>query len=303
MLPAPLGSTTVKTIMWLLFAVSSAWNIHSNILSLESPQSEFRNATNSTRLYIYYDADVGRLGNKLFAFASAYGIAHHLKRRLICRSDLKKLNQLLPNLDIDSIISPPIWERFHEKGFSHFDKRFFALPNYNVTIAGYLQSFKYFEDVNERIFKIYSNINPLLLKRVKIFKGSVKREARKSLSYKKPTTICLHVRREDILQKKNVDIGFRVVSKQDILFAMNWMENKFEQVLFIVATNGKEWCQKHLKRENVFISNFTSAEDDFTLMQSCDHMVMTVGTFSWWAGWMTSQRGGDVMYYRDYFTI
>ena len=32
-------------------------------------------------------------------------------------------------------------------------------------------------------------------------------------------------------------------------------------------------------------------------------MIMTVGTFGWWAAWMTSYRGGDVMYYRDPFTV
>ena len=30
---------------------------------------------------------------------------------------------------------------------------------------------------------------------------------------------------------------------------------------------------------------------------------MTVGTFGWWAGWLTSQRGGTVLYYRDPFII
>ena len=36
-------------------------------------------------------------------------------------------------------------------------------------------------------------------------------------------------------------------------------------------------------------------------MSSCDHMIMTVGTFGWWAAWMTSQRSGDVLYYQHPF--
>ena len=169
----------------------------------------------------------------------------------------------------------------------YFDERFFNLPETNVTIGGYLQSFKYFENISAEIFKTYSDINPQLLEKVKRFKESVKQEARKRLSYNSPRTVCLHVRRGDYMSK---------------VFAMNWMEEKYKQVLFIVASNNKKWCQRYLKKENVFISYFISAEDDFTLMQSCDHMIMTVGTFGWWAAWMTSYRGGDVMYYKDPFT-
>ena len=100
-----------------------------------------------------------------------------------------------------------------------------------------------------------------------------------------------------------MDAGHKVPTSEELHFAMNWMERKFKQVIFFVASNDINWCHRYLKNENVFISNFTSAEDDFTLMQSCDHMIMTVGTFGWWAAWMTSHRGGDVMYYRDRFSV
>ena len=46
----------------------------------------------------------------------------------------------------------------------------------------------------------------------------------------------------------------------------------------------------------------TSVEEDFVLMSSCDHMIMAVGTFGWWASWLTSQRGGTSMYYKYPFT-
>ena len=258
--------------------------------------------TNSS-LYVYYDVPEGRLGNKLFGFASLFGIAHHSNRQLLYKSDLKRLNYLFPDLNLNKE-APPSWDkwaRIKEKKILYFDDRFFNLPESNVTIGGYLQSFKYLENVSKEIFKIYSNINPSLLKKVKSFKESAKQEARKILSYHNSTTVCVHVRRDDFASKVYVDRGFKVPKAEDMHFAMKWMERKFNQVLFFVASNDKKWCQMHLKKENVFISNFTSAEDDYTLMQSCDHMIMTLGTFGWWAAWMTSQRGGDVMYYRDPF--
>ena len=224
---------------------------------------------------------------------------------MVYKSDLKRLNYLLPNLNLNRT-APTSWNKWtkrQEKKMLYFDERFFNLPETNVTIEGYLQSFKYFENVNEEIFKTYSDINPQLLEKVKRLKESVKQEVRKRLSYQSPTTVCLHVRRGDFITKGFVDAGHKVPTSKDLHFAMKWMERKFKQVIFFVASDDKTWCHRYLKKENVFISNFPSAEDDFTLMQSCDHMIMTVGTFGWWAAWMTSHRGGDVMYYRDPFNV
>ena len=267
-------------------------------------QKDSNNETNSS-LYIYYDIPGGRLGNRLFGFASAYGIAQISKRQLVFNSHLKMLNYLLPNLDLNKT-APVTWDqwmRIDEVHGRYYDEKFIHLPQTNVTIGGYLQSFKYFQHVSEEIFQIYSNINPQLLEKVESFKDSAKEDVRKELSFNRPTTVCIHVRRGDFIKNKGmVWAGCKIPTPADLHFAMNWMERKFKEVIFYVASNGKNWCHKHLKKENVFISNFTCAEDDFTLMQSCDHMIMTVGTFGWWAAWMTSHRGGDVMYYRDPFT-
>ena len=84
---------------------------------------------------------------------------------------------------------------------------------------------------------------------------------------------------------------------------MKTIKKKFKQVIFFVASEEQNWYRKQFHQANVVMSNMTSYLEDFVLMQSCDHMVMTVGTFGWWAAWMTSHRGGDVMYYRDPFTV
>ena len=83
------------------------------------------------------------------------------------KSDLKRLNHLLPNLNLNKT-APTSWNKWtkrQEKKMLYFDERFFNLPETNVTIGGYLQSFKYFENVSEEIFKTYSDINPQLLEK------------------------------------------------------------------------------------------------------------------------------------------
>lgn len=41
---------------------------------------------------------------------------------------------------------------------------------------------------------------------------------------------------------------------------------------------------------------FSSAMD-LALLSSCNHVVMTVGSFGWWAGYLS---GGTVVYFKDY---
>ena len=129
-------------------------------------QQDKNKTRSNSNLYIYYVLPGGRLGNQLFGFASAYGIAHRYKRQLVCNSYLKKLNDLLPNLDLNKM--PPAskdqWIRIDQVPRSFYDNKFNRLPDTNVTISGYLGSFKYFENVSAEIFKIYSNINMVLKK-------------------------------------------------------------------------------------------------------------------------------------------
>ena len=256
-----------------------------------------------TSEYIYLEPLEGRLGNCLFFFASASGIAHHTNKTLICNWCLSKLIHLLPKLE-RKYRAPEIDKNFTfrtEKLMIKFDKDLLNLPKGNAQLHGYLQSFKYFENIREIIFKSYSKINPEILKNVARYKWKVQEQVRSVFSYHKPTTVCVHVRRGDLLSFKH--LGYMTVPAEDIKFAMAYMEKKFSQVIFFVASDDPQWCQEHLKKKNVFLSNLTSPEEDYTLLQSCDHMIMTTGTYGWWAGWMTSYRGGEVMYYRYPMTV
>ena len=52
----------------------------------------------------------------------------------------------------------------------------------------------------------------------------------------------------------------------------------------------------------MYFSTMISPNEDFVLMCSCDHMIMTVGTFGFWGAWFTSWRGGIAMYYEHVFS-
>ena len=263
----------------------------------ESSQTSVERNSAKYNLYIYCDEGEGRLGNRLFQYASALGIARYSNRKILFSPRLLRLKYLLPNLTLETTNGTcwQNWRRMKESHNSIFDKRFFQLPNKNVTIGKYLQSYLYSKDITNEIFKTFSGINLALIKLVETnFISNAQKDIRTKLLYTNHTTVCVHVRRGDLLEGG----GYKGPEPEELLYAMNWMEKRHNQVVFYVASNGMDWCQKHLKRKNSFFSYASFAEEDFVLMQSCDHMIMTFGTFGWWAAWMTSQRGGDVMAYR-----
>ena len=38
-------------------------------------------------------------------------------------------------------------------------------------------------------------------------------------------------------------------------------------------------------------------------MSVCDGVILSVGTFGWWAGYLSSQYGGDVVYFKNNFNM
>ncbi len=70
---------------------------------------------------------------------------------------------------------------------------------------------------------------------------------------------------------------------------------------FIIASDSKQYCKEHYIDKHVVISPFANPMEDFALLASCDHMVMTQGTFGWWIGWIVHHNGGNVYYFKHPF--
>ena len=81
---------------------------------------------------------------------------------------------------------------------------------------------------------------------------------------------------------------------------MQYFENKYPNVYFFLCSDDKQWLEDNLLRrdtDNMVISRETVGVMDFAILASCDHMIISRGTFGWWAGWMVK---GTTVYYRDY---
>ena len=269
--------------------------------TLSGHPSNLSDSNGSTSLKIHAHT-VGRTGNILFNYVSALGIAHHNNRSLIVNRKMIKLRKIFPKMEVNCFQADPNWKLLIENGINRFDPQFFNLPQENVRIRTFFQSFKYFEDNFGDIYnKTLSYFDESLVTTARRFIDKAKHnyKQRKKIGIKEIniTSVCVHVRRGDFVSNPN----YIVPSSLDIQNAMNYMEKKFKYIVFIVMSNGLKWCRANLNRSNVYFSNLTSDNEDFVLMCSCDHMIMTVGTCSWWGAWFTSWRGGIAMYYEHQY--
>ena len=48
------------------------------------------------------------------------------------------------------------------------------------------------------------------------------------------------------------------------------------------------------------LSHSKSATEDLAILAACDGVIMSLGTFGWWGGWLC---GGPVVYYSNEFNM
>ncbi|KAK7074847.1 Glycosyl transferase 11 [Halocaridina rubra] len=70
--------------------------------------------------------------------------------------------------------------------------------------------------------------------------------------------------------------------------------------VFIATSDDYEYLESELSDEkDVFLAKGNSPTEDMALLSSCNHSIITMGSFSFWAGYLT---GGEVVY-PDVLTI
>lgn len=186
--------------------------------------------------------------------------------------------------------------------------------NLNVTLIvmrGYFQSWRYFSDCSDEIrreftFKrhILAAADRFLSENVRKLKLSVFHQSNainnntgNSVAI---TTVGIHIRRGDMQRRKNLArIGYKVAPLTYIQRGMDYFQTRSQNVLFVICSDdvrrvANDLKEIQLRNQNVVFSFNGSRDTDMAILASCDHLITTVGTFSWWAGWLNK---GKVIYY------
>jgi len=242
------------------------------------------------KILLFHDF-IGRLGNQLFQVASIDGIAQSNHATPCLRGDEYEL--LVKNFD--GLNEPCKTPNKNTVKLSEGDQGNCGDPTFcnrakyvdfkiqtDSTINGYLQSFRYFS----KTFR--SRVH---------FKQSLKTKARQILeavSVGKKTGI--HVRRYE-----ESTLNFPPAAYFET--SMAFLASKAKDMHFIITSDDPGWCKKqpYFQSPHVhIISEQNSPFLDMAILAACDNIILSVGTFSWWAAYLRNEEsGGYVIYYNN----
>ena len=200
-----------------------------------------------------------------------------------------------------------------ESGSLLYDNKYEEIPaddtdNQTIWLAGFFQSWKYMRTIDRS------------LRRRLVFKTEVMGVAERFLTQSVPPgwkrnflRVGIHVRRGDVLLEDKQQFGNIVPNVTYFERAMAYfVENYSSRIQFIVVSNDLTWCREQFEnitkeltsdKSSSMTHNVTyspghhSNGEDLALLASCDHVIMSIGTYGWWAGWLAK---GMTIYYADW---
>jgi len=189
-----------------------------------------------------------------------------------------------------------------ERKSNAFDSRALSL-NFmrNIILDGYYQSWRYFDHVRSDIRKQFqfrsstvATVNSFLSDAAKLLPQD---------SDDPHIFVGIHVRRGDLLDFYNIKAGYTVADASYFSRSLQYFSKKFHRIVFVVCSDDMVWStsniQSTLSNAVVVFSKFSSLspELDLALLSHCNHTIITVGSFGWWAAWLA---GGETIYFRDF---
>ena len=266
---------------------------------------------------------VGGLGNQMFQYAAALGLAERQGRALLLDLSAFEAYRLRPyQLDhlkvpqdlyrgrpLAGPVSPSFAARvvrklkgdrvfregvYREPHF-HFDPSFFDLSGAEILLDGYFQSPRYFEGVEPMLrarFQPAAPLTPAAAAWVERIGAS-------------PCAVSLHVRRGDYLTAATsavhtaLDRGYydRAVA---LMQALAGPEAEF--FLFSDEPDFMAEAFAALPRAHVVRTDPAASWEDMFLMARCRHNIIANSSYSWWGAWLNTAPDKRVIAPARWFT-
>ncbi len=281
------------------------------------PKNLLENPCERIRCAIVLRSSGGRLGNRMFMFASAYGLARTHNCRLYVSTSIR--DELSNNFRMKSI-DEKIWLSDEElsqlKNIQKQDTVCSFLPELmrpnafkNIELFGYWQSYLYFDIYREKIREIFSARDDALIRLAKYFTNitnsicslcsplpnQTHQQLRQAFQTTYNTTwISIHIRRQDFL-------GLHYASDDNyIRNAIIFFRRRYHQyhVRFLVASDDRNYCRNLFASEQksgriIILPDHFSPADDLMALSLCHHSIVTGGTYGFWSAYLA---GGDVIH-------
>ncbi len=235
---------------------------------------------------------------------SGLAIARTLNRTVYFSRDFRQLLRLFPGTQRHLRVAPAALDaghvplpNFREGGYGRYEPRTFeALPrDVNAVLCCYFQSYKYFAGMEDEVREMLQPRDTYVAQAHTYLRDVAKQRGRIG-----PLTfVGVHVRRGDMSTPEAFRSGRLGAQRRYLSNAMTSFRDRYANAHFLVCSDDITWCEKNIppSQDVTFVTSHTSSDaySDFTLLSQCNHSIMTVGTFGWWAAWLA---GGTTVYYR-----
>ena len=259
----------------------------------------------------------GRHGNIIFQYAMLLSIKNltnrpvYLVETLADGRDQISISDIFQNLSIPVLKSTDRRAEFvnclpvqaeEDKipiGYGQFAPNFINdITCTDVKIWGYFNSYKYFNSITDSLRKELTFKQQFVTYADTIL-HQVHKEMMGGGENVAVRFVGIHVRRGDFTLRSNHKIGYRVPDASYFRKAKSYLKGIYqERLLYVVATNDKQWARDHLSGPGTYISTSQSAASELALLAACNDTILSIGTFGWWAGFLSS---GVTVYFKDFF--
>lgn len=248
-----------------------------------------------------YLASPGQLGNQMFKYAALRGISAKLKKEFLMPPSYNFLNnkflfKVLNRLDLvdnrnhsnhllfkyfqmKSVSKDNIgysnYENYLKEGFFHFDESFFSVKDDSFNILGNFQSYKYFENISDKIITDFTFKDKILTSTINIIN-------------RLDNPISIHIRRGDFVTNPNH-------TPLDLDYYKKCIEDFGKNHQYLIFSDDIGWCKDLdlFKPKNyIFANDYTNNSEylDLSLMTLCKNHIVANSTFSWWGAYLSKQE-------------
>ena len=262
---------------------------HSN--STNMIDVEIRGVHNSSRFLSIQR--LGQLGNEMWQYSVLYGIAKLTNQIPILGTGFVDIHQVFK-------LSVPVdrsakhfrgMKKVKERGVHNVQETTADVQRvpHDVQLVGYYQSSEYFQHVSDDIRKEFTFRTRILSQVDAFFRDQ-------NVSKTGIVKVGIHIRHNELNNSDWVKLGFGPPPVAYYSNAMKYFQKKYSNVHFILCSDDIKWARKHIVGDNItYVTNHEAAVD-LAILASCEHVIISNGTYSWWAGWLC--RGTTVRYKR-----
>lgn len=229
--------------------------------------------------------NLGRIGNQMFQYASLRGIASNNNLDWIIPPE-NSFGTLDPNVRNNDTSIYRAFELGSIKNFGlvqgnvieekhfHFDEELFNNCPDNISLNGYLQSEKYFKNIETEIRDDFR------------FKSEIYETAKNSFdSLGTEDVISLHIRRGDYVYNPNHPV-------QDLNYYSDALNNFDSNLNVIIFSDDPSWVksQEAFESDRFFVSDGGDTYIDLCLMSLCKYHILANSSYSWWGAWLAKSE-------------